>query len=100
MIAMQGGEGVVNPWLGGALMEWFSFEFPVFVGGGLYAAMAALTFLMLRKARPLVIVKPVPAVDAPLESPLPADWPMLLDERRPHDFPFENGVCLDLGFEF
>jgi hypothetical protein len=61
-------------------MKGVSFEFPVFVGGGLYAAMAALTFLMLRKARPLAVVKPVPAVDAPVESPLPADSLMLFDE--------------------
>jgi hypothetical protein len=58
-------------------MKGVSFEFPVFVGGGLYAAMAALTFLMLRKARPLVVVKPV---DAPVKSPLPADSLMLFDE--------------------
>ena len=47
---MQGG-GVVGPWLGGALMERVSLEFPAFVGSGLYAAIAALTFLMLREAR-------------------------------------------------
>ena len=79
MMAMQCG-GVVGPWLGGALMERVSLEFPAFVGGGLYAAMAALTFLMLRRARPVAVVGPVPAVDAPMEGPLPADSPMLFDE--------------------
>jgi MFS family permease len=79
MMAMQCG-GVVGPWLGGALMERVSLEFPAFVGGGLYAAMAALTFLMLRKAQPVAVVRPVPAVDAPMEGPFPADSPMLFDE--------------------
>ncbi len=79
MMAMQGG-GVVGPWLGGVLMERVSLEFPAFVGGGLYAAMAALTFLMIRKAQPVAIVRPVPTVDAPMEAPLPADSPMLFDE--------------------
>ena len=79
MMAMQGG-GVIGPWLGGALMERVSLEFPAFVGGGLYAAMAALTFLMLRKAQPVAVVRPVPAVDAPMEGPLPADSPILFDE--------------------
>ena len=79
MMAMQGG-GVVGPWLGGVLMERVSLEFPAFVGGGLYAAMAALTFLMIRKTQPVAIVRPVPTVDAPMEAPLPADSPMLFDE--------------------
>ena len=61
-------------------MERVSLEFPAFVGGGLYAAMAALTFLMLRKAKPVAVVRPVPAVDAPMEEPLPADSPMLFGE--------------------
>ena len=79
MMAMQGG-GVIGPWLGGALMERASLELPAFVGGGLYAAMAALTFLMLRKARPAPVVRPIPAVDAPMEGPLPADSPVPFDE--------------------
>ena len=79
MMAMQGG-GVIGPWLGGTLMERFSLELQAFVGGGLYAAMAALIFLMLRKAQPAAVVIPVPAVDAPMEGPLPADSPMLFDE--------------------
>jgi MFS family permease len=79
MMAMQGG-GVIGPWLGGALMERASLELPAFVGGGLYAAMAALTFLMLRKARPAPVVRPIPAVDAPMEAPLPADSPVPFDE--------------------
>lgn len=79
MMAMQGG-GVIGPWLGGALMERASLELPAFVGGGLYAAMAALTFLMLRKAQPVAVVRPVPVVDAPMEGPLPADSPVLVDE--------------------
>jgi MFS family permease len=66
MMAMQGG-GVVGPWLGGALMERVSLEFPAFVGGGLYAVMATLTFLMLRKVQPVAVVMPVPVVDAPME---------------------------------
>ncbi len=64
MMAMQCG-GVIGPWLGGTLMEGVSLEFPAFVGSGLYAAMAALTFLMLRKAQPVAVVRPIPAVDAP-----------------------------------
>jgi MFS family permease len=79
MMAMQGG-GVIGPWLGGALMERASLELPAFVGGGLYAAMAALTFLMRRKARPAPVVRPIPAVDAPMEGPLPVDSPMPFDE--------------------
>ena len=79
MMAMQGG-GVVGPWLGGLLMERVSLEFPAFVGGGLYAAMAALTFLMIRKAQLVVVVRPVPTVDAPMEDPLQTDSPMLFDE--------------------
>ena len=79
MMAMQGG-GVIGPWLGGALMERASLELPAFVGGGLYAAMAALTFLMLRKARPAPVVRPIPAVDDSIEGPLPVDSPMPFDE--------------------
>ena len=79
MMAMQGG-GVIGPWLGGALMERASLELPAFVGGGLYAAMAALTFLMLRRPRPVAVVGPIPAVDAPMESPHPPDSPVHLDE--------------------
>ena len=56
-------------------MERVSLEFLAFVGGGLYAAMAALTFLMLRKARPAPVVRPIPAVDAPMEGPLPRTRP-------------------------
>jgi len=79
MMAMQGG-GVVGPWLGGALMERVSLEFPAFVGGGLYAAMAALTFLMLRKAQMAQVAGLIPAVDASMQEPLSADSPMLSDE--------------------
>jgi MFS family permease len=71
MMAMQGG-GVVGPWLGGLLMERVSLEFPAFVGGGFYVVMAVLTFLMIRKAQPVVVVRPVPKVDAAIEDPLPA----------------------------
>lgn len=79
MMAMQGG-GVIGPWLGGALMERASLELPAFVGGGLYAAMAALTFLMLRKTRPAPVVRPIPTVDDSMEYPLPADSPVPFDE--------------------
>lgn len=78
-MAMQGG-GVIGPWLGGALMERASIELPAFVGGGLYAAMAALTFLMLRKTWPAPVVRPIPKVDDSMEYPLPADSPVPFDE--------------------
>jgi hypothetical protein len=42
--------------------------------------MAVLTFLMIRKAQPMVVIRPVPTVDAPMEDPLPADPPILFDE--------------------
>jgi len=63
---VDGGSTLVFPHWGAKRME----------ESGLYAAMAALTFLMLRKARPVAVVRPVPAVDAPMEGPLPADSPV------------------------
>ena len=69
MMAMQGG-GVIGPWLGGALMERASLESPAFVGGGLYAAMAIMTFFMFIKPKMMAIVKPVP-VDDPSREPSP-----------------------------
>jgi MFS family permease len=72
MMAMQGG-GVIGPWLGGALMERASLEFPAFVGGGLYAVMAITTYFMFIKPKMRAVVKPVPTVETSHESLLPRD---------------------------
>ena len=47
MMFAQGGK-VLGPWLGGQLMERISLGFPALVGGGIYAATAVLTLLLLR----------------------------------------------------
>jgi len=47
MTFMQGGN-VIGPWLGGQLMERVSLGFPALLGGGIYAATAILTWLLLK----------------------------------------------------
>ena len=72
MMAMQIG-GVIGPWLGGTLMERFSLELPALAGGGLYAVIAVMTFIMLKKAPPAPLVKPVPVLEPSDEGLYPVE---------------------------
>lgn len=68
MMAMQGAN-VVGPWAGGQLMDRTSMELPAYVGGGLYAALAVFTLVLLRDTGPGTEMKAVLTVKAGFDEP-------------------------------
>lgn len=69
MMAMQGAN-VVGPWAGGQLMDRTSMELPAYIGGGLYAALAVVTLVLLRDTGPGAEMKAVLPVKAGLDEPV------------------------------
>lgn len=69
MMSMQGGS-VLGPWLGGQLMERTSLDVPAYIGGGLYAVLAALTLFLLRDAKEMIALKPLQVVEAGPGTPI------------------------------
>lgn len=68
MMAMQGAN-VVGPWASGQLMDRTSMELPAYVGGGLYAALAVFTLVLLRDTGPGTEMKAVLTVKAGFDEP-------------------------------
>lgn len=72
MTSMQGGS-VIGPWLGGQLMERASLDLPAYLGGGLYAVLAVLTFFLLGNVGGRVELKPLQVIETTFEDPLQSD---------------------------
>jgi len=48
---VSNGGGIVAPRLGGHLMEYYSIDFPAYLGSGIYAGLAAAYYIMLRNEK-------------------------------------------------
>jgi predicted MFS family arabinose efflux permease len=58
-MAFQSG-GVLAPWLGGQLME-ASLDLPAYLGAGLYAIFAPLSYVLLRSEKEFVVEPAIPS---------------------------------------
>jgi hypothetical protein len=51
-------------------MERTSLDVPAYIGGGLYAVLAALTLFLLRDAKEMIALKPLQVVEAGPGTPI------------------------------